>query len=99
MGASADNATHANRGGAFKQRSSNNSIGPRYGITATSNGQHTVVYTLYDLAHARLDTGFVAKVGDILAALSNNDACFLGGYNGAERQWSLGVLFVRLGCW
>lgn len=91
-----DNAAHAHGGSTLEQGTRDHGIGAGNGIAATSDGQDTVVDALDNLGDAGLDASLVAKVGDVLAALANDDTGFLGGDNGAEGKLGLGVLFVRL---
>jgi hypothetical protein len=90
------NAAHTHGGRSLKKGAGDNGIGPRHRVATASNGQDTIMYTLYYLADASLDAGLVSEVCNVLSALSNDDASFLGRDNGAQRQLGLGILLVRL---
>lgn len=91
-----DDTTHSDGGRTFEESSSNDGISPRDGITATSDGENSIMDTLNDLADAGFHTGLVTKVSNVLAALSNNDTRFLGGNNGTQGHLSLSIFLVRL---
>lgn len=91
-----DDAAHADSGCALEKSPGNDGVGPRDGITASSDGEDTVVNALDDLANTGFYASFITEVGNILAALSNDNTSFLGGNNGAQSQLSLGIFFVRL---
>src|ERR1700742_444562 len=67
-----NDATHADRRGAFHQSPCHDSIRSRNCVTPSSYGQDTIMHALYDLADSSLHPGLVAQVGDILAALAND---------------------------
>lgn len=91
-----DDTTHSDGGSTFKESSSNDGISPRDGITATSDGENSIMNALNDLADAGFHTSLVAQVSNVLATFSNNDTRFLGGNNGAQGKLSLSVFLVRL---
>lgn len=49
---------------------------------------------LHDLAYSGLDSGLVAQLGDILAALADDNTGLFGGHDSAQGQLGLGVLLV-----
>lgn len=91
-----DDATHTNGRRALEKGAGNNGVGARNGIAAAGDGEHPVMNALNHLAYTSLYASFVAKVGDVLATFSNDDARLLGGDNGAQSQLSLGIFLVRL---
>ena len=91
-----DDATHTHGGRAFEEGTCDNGVGPRDGITATGDGKDSVVDTLNNLADASLDARVIAKVGDVLATLADDDTGFLGRHNGSESELGLGIFLVRL---
>lgn len=92
-----DDATHANRRGAFEKGASDSSVRLGDSIAATGNGQDTVVDTLDNLANTGLDASFVTEVGNVLAALANDHTSFLGRHDGSQGKGGLGVFFVGSG--
>lgn len=89
-------AAHAHGRGALEESAGHYGIGARDGIAITGNGEDAVVDALDHLADASLDASLIAKVSDVFAALSDDDARLLGRDDGAERELSLGVFLVRL---
>lgn len=89
-----EDAAHAHGRCTFQQCAGDNHICLRNSVASTSDGQNAVVNALHDLAHASLDSGLVAQLGDILATLSDDDAGFFGGNNSAQSQLGLGILLV-----
>lgn len=90
-----DDAAHADGGSALEERVGDDGVGARHGIASAGDGEDTVVDALDDLADASLDARLVPQVGDVLAALADDDAGFLGGDDCAEGELGLGVLLVR----
>lgn len=64
------------------------------GDERSGDGEDAVMNARHDLANASADTSLVAKVGDVLAGLADDDTGFLGGDNGAKSELSLVVLFL-----
>lgn len=91
-----DDATHSDSGRTFEESASNDGVSSRDGITATSDGEDSIMNTLNNLADASFHASLVTQVSNVLATLSNNDTRFLGGNNGAQGQLSLSIFLVRL---
>ena len=53
---------------------------------------------LDDFADTGLHARLIAQVGNILAALSNDDTCLLGRHNCSQCQVRRGILLICLGC-
>lgn len=97
MGTVALNYTsHAHSGGTFEQSASDNRVGSRNSVATAGDGQNTVMNTLHNFADAGLDASLVSKIGNVLAALANNDTGFLGRDNRTKGELGLGILLVRL---
>ena len=92
-----DDATHADGGSTVQQTLSHHGVGLGDTLDRAGHGQDSVMYTGDDLADAGLDAGLIAKVGDVLAGLADDDAGLLGGDDGTKGQLRLGVLVVGLG--
>lgn len=81
-----NDTTHAHLGRTFQQALGDNRISPRSALQSSGDRQDSVVNARNHLAHASLDAGFIAQVGDVLARLANDHARLLGGDNGAQGQ-------------
>ena len=89
--------THPHLGRTLQQSLGNNRVGLGDALQSTSDGQDTIMDTLHDLADTSLNASLVAQVRNVLAALADDDAGFLGGDDGAEGELGLGVLLVGFG--
>ena len=91
-----NNSSHAHRRGAFEQSSRNDGIRSGDGIAAAGDGEDAVVHALDDFADSGLDASLVTEIGDVLSTLSDDNASFLGRYDGTESELGLGVFLVCL---
>lgn len=93
---SGDKAAHSHHWSTLEESLGDNGIRLGDSLTSAGDGEDTVVNTLNDLGDTGLDASLIAKVGNVLASLSNDDTSLLGGDNGTEGQLSLSVLLVGL---
>lgn len=93
---SGNNTTHSHHWSTLNESLGDNGIGLGDGIATTRDGQDAVVDTLDDLGDTGLDASLIAKVGNVLASLADDNTSLLGGDDGTESELLLGVLLISL---
>jgi hypothetical protein len=89
-----DDTAHAHLRRALDKAVGNKAIGVGNGGERASDGENAVVNARDDLANAGADSGFVAKVGDVLTSLADDHTGFLGGDDSAQSDLGLVVLLL-----